>query len=394
MFLIRAQSPENIILILLPEIFIIAAFFYHIFKNGPTSGSPTITLYLMIYAISTLMINTVNVGNFELFPVLVRQYFLPILFLIIFVNASLINPTLPLKAIRISILSFGIVSLTALLNIAEVVNVPPSNEALYPYLHYQIDGDNSQVYGRNLTDDLSLPRINLFTGGALGSSAAIFAVLGFISFILYSGESNRVLKIFSMPLFVASLASLSSSIVIALFCILIVMIGVSKRALYFLPFVVIIMFSALNFKLFIDKSPFDYVMESSIGGFIEYINSVGWLEILFGSGPRIVAQGYEFLPEFFAVDVGIFRVFVEAGILIFLIFFIFLGYAFYKAYTLQKVNGYYNGKPLLILLIIFISMVHANMTILPPFYTLFAAVVAGIWVEHRRVLINCKRGVV
>lgn len=388
MYLVRAQDPESLVLILLPEIFIIIACLFHAFKNGAMAGSPMITLYLMFYGTLTLVINMANVGNLGLFPILVRQYLLPILFLVAFINASLINPTLPIKAIRISILSFGIVSLIALLNIAEVINISPSNEALFPFLHYQIDGDNSQVFGRNLTDDIALPRINLFTGGALGSSAAIFEVLCFISFILSSGNSSLVLRVISVPLFVASFLTLSSSIVIAVFCISIVMVGSSKLKRYLLPFVIVIMLSVLNIKLFIDKSPLDYVMESSVGGFIEYIDSVSWLQILFGAGPRIVAKGYDFVPEFFAIDVGILRVFVETGIFNFIIFILFLLSALSRAYYLRNADRSYNGKPLLILLMLFILMVHANMTILPPFYTLFAAVIAGIWVEHRRFISN------
>ena len=388
MFLIRAQDPESIILIILPEVFTILAIVVHIFRISVMTSHVKFFLLLGAYAVITLLIDMFHVGEISYLPLILRQYILPVVFLIVFINASERNNRLAIDALKISVISFAVVGIITLLNITEIVSVEPSTEALYPFLHYEVGGDNSKFYGRNLTEDISMSRINLFTGGALGSSAAIFFALGLIPFFLSKNESNWRYKALSVVLLVPSLMTLSTSVVIAVAWVLLVVVGTSKRAIYFSPFVFIILFFLLTTELFIDKSPLDYVSDSSISGLLIYINSIDLTAFLIGSGPRLVSQGYEFVPELFVTDVGIFRVFVETGLVNFILFLGLLFVVLRRGLVVLNAPAGYNVKPFLILFLLFISLLHANMSALPPFFPLFSAIVAGIFCAYSGVRRN------
>lgn len=389
MFLIKAQDPDNIVLTILPEIFTIIAILIHLFRTGLATSHVKFLLLLGAYAVVTLLIDMFHVGEIRYLPLIIRQYVLPVVFLIVFINASERNNRLAIDALKISVISFAVVGIITLLNITEILDVKPSTEALYPFLHYDLEsGDRSQFYGRNLTEDISMPRINLFTGGAIGSSAAIFFALGLIPFFLSKNESNWRYKALSVVLLVPSLMTLSASVVIAVAWVLLVVVGTSKRAIYFSPFVFIILFFLLTTELFIDKSPLDYVSDSSISGLLIYINSIDLTAFLIGSGPRLVSQGYEFVPELFVTDVGIFRVFVETGLVNFILFLGLLFVVLRRGLVVLNAPAGYNVKPFLILFLLFISLLHANMSALPPFFPLFSAIVAGIFCAYSGVRRN------
>lgn len=106
-------------------------------------------------------------------------------------------------------------------------------------------------------------------------------------------------------------------------------------------------------------------------------------EILFGNGMPINMGNYIYEPEKNISDVGIFRVFVETGIINFVIFFYFLLRLFKK---LLRINPDFSSdyhNVLLILFILFISLPHTNITFLPPFYPLFIIVISSILYEHK-----------
>lgn len=380
MFVIRAQGPEYLFVKLIPDIFTIVAIILHIAKNGISTRHYQIFLILAFHSLMTLLICIFHLNDSNYLFVLVRQFTLPIVFLIIFINAAEKNIYLPLAALKLSIISFSIIGIIALLNITKIVQVEPSIEALYPFLNFSPESSNGdQIIGRKLTDSLILPRLNLLTGGALGSSAAIFCALGFVCIYFLKVYKKFMYFFLSIFLLISGLLTLSTSILISIICSIFVFAPKKTRI-----FIIMLSFPFFGFllsksEIFIGETPLGYLANSSIVGFLKFISELSITQILFGVGPRIVSEGYLFVPNLFIIDVGLFRVFVETGILNFLLFLIFILIVFWRGFVCLVSSSSVYVKPYFYIFLVFILLVHANVAMLPPFFPLFTVAVAGIF---------------
>ena len=149
--------------------------------------------------------------------------------------------------------------------------------------------------------------------------------------------------------------------------------------IFIVPIIIWIIFFS---SAFLDKSPFEYFY-STIGiSIIEYFDNLDLNSFLFGVGPRITSVGYVFMPSNFIIDAGMMRVFIETGIINFVLFASIIIYIFYRGYTkISHLNLKINNA-FFLLFVTFCLLVHANFLFLPPFYPLFSASVAGILTKN------------
>jgi hypothetical protein len=379
MFLLRAHDPGNFILILLPDILtLVAVFFAFFFRKGKNLNKIFYQL-TFIYIVLSFFILIIHVKEFLFIPVIFRQFSLPVLFMLAFVRVSFVEQKLPFDALKISIISFSIVCFLSILNAFDIIVINPSYTALYPYLNYEFDSD--LIAGsRSVLEGSNFPRLNLFTGGALGSSAAIIFGLGLVAFFASKNYLNVLFKILSFPLFISSFLSFSVSVIIPIILLFIYFsfLKFNKFVFFFLIGLLITLLSSVVFLT--GQSPFDYARSTSFSGLVSYINSMNLFMFLFGIGPRLTSEGFVFIPSLFFIDIGIFRVFSETGIFIFCLFISILYRPLkYGFIGLKNKNIYYSQFIWFFLLFLtFLLLVHGNMTALPPFFPLFSACVAVI----------------
>ncbi|MBU3606134.1 hypothetical protein IEN92_05140 [Polynucleobacter sp. MWH-Creno-3A4] len=457
MYLLRAQNPENLALVLLPEITVIASCVYLAQQFWNTRAgfklSPEIRL-LIIYGILIFFINIYHVNNILYIPIIFRQYLLPVIFLFLYVAYN----NLPGKqnsyidGISSSIISFGMISLISLFVMLEILRIPRLIPELFPYLNYSADftavevkalgydthelkalvesnagqikalshetdthelkalvesnagqikalshetsqmetlGGSNRTFKELLDAGLMqstryIPfigwvfRLNVYAGGVIGSAGAMLFAIGLIP-LLNRSFFTRVYIFPSVALLVSSVLTISVSIFVPIGLFLFLLSLKFLRARHFIIYValfLIFLFFMSEVNLFVDKSPLDYIMSSSVNLMADYFNAIDMQKFLVGVGPGIFNKHFYNLPTNFISDVGIFRIFIESGILGSAPFFLFLGMLVYKAILIcLKDSQYYF---LLLLLGVFMLLIHGNTTSLPPFYILFAAVAAGI----------------
>lgn len=377
-FLIRVQQPNDTILVLLPEFTILVSIFCYFLHKGIKlpSCNLNITLLLMIYCINTFLTNIINLPEITYFPILIRQNILPIILLIIFINVDYYYD-LSKRAFKLSILSYFLISVIVILNITETIRINPINSTYYPFLDFNGSWISDNYEGRKILG-YSIPRINLFVGGAIGSAAAIFFAIGLLPFFLKIEIKNLLYKLAGMALIFVSLFTLSYSIVIPLCLFIYIRLTDNKYFKLFSAIVILFFIYILNLDLFMNKSTYEYFSETSFSGFLDFTNSINIVNILIGVGPRVIADGFYFVPENFIIDVGILRVFVETGIINFLVFLIILFIILIKGIYNLKYSSDVYSKYSVLLFLTFILTVHANMTAFPPFYPLYVSVVGLI----------------
>jgi hypothetical protein len=379
-FLIRAQSPDNLILSILPDLTVVLAIVYNLFFFKLNKKDSTLFGLIILLSVLTFFINLIHVGEFRYFAIIFRQYVLPLAFLMVFINSTKIHSDLPEEALFISILSFSLVATLSLMNITGIIFIPRSMEALYPFLNYVENTDNIKQISRSI-GDFSFPRLNIFTGGALGSSAALFFILGLIAFFKLESKRSWVPKILAIPLLLASLACLSVSILTAVVGFVIAFYFLRKASMFNLSGGILgmvgVVYLLINGSI-MGISPAEYFIESSLSEFIKFVSKLNFLELMFGVGPRLTSTGFEFIPENFIIDVGVFRVFVESGAIVFLVFIAILLIVLYRGFSVSYYYDEPSVRPYVAIFLVFIGLVHANMTALPPFYPLFCAACSGM----------------
>ena len=380
MFLLRDQDTANKLLTIIPDVSVLAAILIYLIRNKFKLTKKLHLIIMSIYAAVTFIIAMVHVGQIHFFPIILRQYLLPICFLVIFVDASYRSPKLPADAMKISVVSFAIVGILSLLNFFNIWIINGTIEELYPYLNYISDVqliDNSKAIARS-NEFLLLPRINLFSGGSYGSSAALLFTLGLLPFVATRIVFNWKYRFASFVLIVTSLMTFSVSIFISIAALLFIALMTNKYKIIIFLVLIVTIYSLLNISVFVGKSPLAYLNDTSINGVIAYFEQLDFVSFMFGSGPSLHSVGYEFEPELFITDVGIVRVFTELGFASFFIFLLFLLLVFRRG-LLALFNIYEeDGREYLLLLIVFILLIHGNITAQPPFFPLFSACVAGI----------------
>ena len=378
MFLIRVFGADNVVLSILPDLVTLLVVSFFTLNYVPRARSRFVIFILILHAMLTYILTLFHTLDLRFGLITFRQYTLPTLYCIVFIATSERYKRLPFAAVKCSIVSFGSVCLLSMLNFFEAIHIPPSIEALYPYLNYAIDVGDEDV-GRVVFGNVSLHRINLFVGGAIGSSAAILFALGLASIFHVKSPGRHVYKFFGLILVLASFLTLSVSIFIPL-AVYFLFIFVTRREKWLFIAPIIILFGPIFFglNLFVGKSPFEYFASTVLSDFVDYLLKINVKEFVFGAGPRFVSAGYEFVPRLFLVDVGIFRVFVEFGFFNFILFIVFLFCIF--RICIRNFNQFFSSGHIAFpfFFLVYLALVHANMSMLPPFFPLFAAVAAGI----------------
>jgi hypothetical protein len=389
MLLINDKNPGNILIKLLPEtaIFIAIIFFFKDYK---------IQLYqkklffsFSLFSLLTFLISYMHILEIYFIPALFRQYILPILFLIVFVNISLKKNELPFEALKIFIYSCSIISVIALLNYYNLTDNITLHILGSRYSDLCLGELTSTLFKCDADNNIS--RLDLLISGSTGSAAAILLTLGIVSLAL-SNKNNKHLKYFSLPLFIASYLSLSVSILIPIiYFFFISILNFRKYFKIFLFFFIMISYLILSeFSLFGQISALNYLSSIVLNEIFFYLAKLELLNILFGFGPIISSNKFMYFPENFIVDVGIFRVFFENGLFIFIIFAIILFYILKNNFWLViNFPSIYN-RSLLIILLVLLSTVHSNWVLTPPFMVLFTVIVSGIIVQLKLTKINFK----
>lgn len=389
MLLINDQNPENVLTKLLPEIgiFIATIFFLKNYKIQLYEKK----LFFLFFLFSLLMffISYAHVLKIFFLPALIRQYILPILFLILFVNISLKKKELPFEALKIFIYSCSIISFIALLNFYNLTNDITIHKLQPRYNNLCVYEFTSTLLRCNEFN--SMPRLDILISGSTGSAAAILLMLGIVSCEL-NNKNNKHLKYFSLPLFIASFFTLSISILIPIIYFFFVSLfrirKYFKILLFF--FIIIVCLILLQLSLFGQTSGFDYFRSAIIKGLFYHLAKIELLNILFGSGPIIFSGKFQYFPENFIVDVGIFRVFLENGLFAFMLFATILFYILKNNFWLvTNVPSAYN-RSLLMMLLVLLSTFHSNWVFTPPFMVLFTMIISGITVQLKLIKINPK----
>ncbi len=364
MFVVRARAVDNVALTLIPDASIIIGLLYMISRRGVNFKFSDFSIVIIIFCILSTLILIAHVGDLFLSFAIIRQHLIPLLFWGIFLNYSKTNKHIIIQCYDRFFRSVVLVVLMAILNTYNIISITPNFPEVYPYVNYDLSS-NESIVGRSLLDNIIVPRLNLLLGGGFGSSSAIVLAL------VIANLSSTSYRILLYPLMVfASIATLSFSALIPIFSNTIIYFISSKKKYFLIIPLPIAIYYLFNFKLAMDLSPYEYFSEFVLYDFLNYLNNLSLLDFIFGQGPRITAVGFNYLPEVFLVDVGIFRVFLESGIVSFLIFIYILIIIAIRGFVSVRQKNAQTKKFLLIFLTI-IFLIHGNYTIIPPFYLLF-----------------------
>ena len=393
-FLIRAQSPDNITLILLPELTIcLAITSYFLIRDIRFSSlNFTYTLILVVYISLSITIYFSHLYDIAYFPILLRQNILPVVFLVIFINISSFRDMASFS-LKLCFLSYSIISILIIFNLTNILTINQSTEGFYRFVDHSGEWLDPAARQRVLFDFIGLPRINLFLGGAIGSAAAILVALGLMPFLKRSEFSKFTYKIAGLPLVLLGFLSLSFSVIVPIILFIIMCLS-RKTAFIFLPVLTAAIFYLIQLDYLDNRSITDYFLESIASHFLSYLESISVMSLLFGIGPRIIASGYYFVPDNFLVDIGLLRVFLETGIINFSLFIFGLLVVLKKSFVVLTSASEGSVHYAVFLLLTLLALVHANMTAFSPFFPIYVAVVAVIFDNSRRVtLVKAKKRV-
>lgn len=387
MFLVRIPDSGNAILVTISDIAAILSILAYIvttrLRGSPSMKVTLITLLLLIYVTLSFVNPSVHLFELRLMPAVFRQYTLPIIFVLVFISACHRDETLAQRALAISVVSFAIVGSIALLNYAGIVRIPPLYQEIFPYSNFSVDGENN-VVGRDVLGLGLIPRLNLFTGGALGSSAAIFMTLALLSFFGFVKRISRPVAIaIGALLTIPAALTISFSILYPIVFLLILYIIRRRSFVTIITFAWAAGFLLLSSSLF-GRSAYTYFASVILSNLAESVDVMTPSMFLFGMGPRLTARNFASAPTNLSGDIGIFRIFVESGILSFLLFTMIILLIMRRGIgTLRQEQGM-DTLPFLLVVAVMVSQVHTNMTALPPFYPLFAVGAAGVLVTAAR----------
>lgn len=390
MFLIRIPDHHNIILIGISDITAILAILLCIClapKKNNNLKFDLISIYLFLLAILSFIISAAHIQSIESLPYIFRQYVLPVIFTITFINASYKDETLPQRALSLSVFSFTLVGFIALLNYLSILSIPPLFEEIYPTSSYMLDIDTGTMHGRFFAGSDLIPRMNFFLGGALGSAAGILTGLFIISFFNFAPRVNRGLAIICGVLLITSASlSISYTILFSIIIAIVIFIYIYIKKYFFFKLLIVI---ALIYYLTISidlagTSAYNYYKEYVIENLYGTIMSSTNITFLLGNGPRLATTGYDYVVGGYTSDIGIFRILLEQGIINFTIFIVIIFMTLKKYFTAGKKAFLVNNFPFILIIIIMLFSIHTIMTFTPPFYPLFALSMAGIYLKNKK----------
>lgn len=387
MFLVRIPDHDNAILVTISDIAAILSISAYIVMRRPPRAAygkvRLITLLLLIYAMFSFVNQSVHLFELRLLPSVFRQYTLPIIFVLVFISACYRDETLTQRALAISVLSFAIVGSISLLNYAGIVRIPPLYPEIFPYSGIPLD-EEYNVVGRDVLGLGLIPRLNLFTGGALGSSAAIFVTLALLSFFGFVKRISRPVTIaIGVLLTIPAALTISFSILYPIVFLIILYVIRRGSAVSIITGGWAAGLLLLSGSLF-GRSAYAYFTSAILPNLSESVHAMTPSMFIFGMGPRLTAKNFASPPVNLSGDIGIFRIFVESGILNFLLFTIIILLIMRRGVASLRQERGMETLPFLLVVAVMASQVHTNMTAVPPFYPLFAVGAAGVFVTAAR----------
>lgn len=377
--LTRISNPDNLILILFPEISILIIFIYSLIQGlNFTRHSIFVIIWFLIY----FLLCSLTISKYNDIFILFRFILIPLLFFLVFDFECKKNILLPLKSISAFIYSSAIVCFIALLNFFGYVKLNSNNLIYQPFIISELD----TIPQRNviLTDEL-LPRINFLIAANTGSIAAIFITFSIIVFYLCKNVYLRL--VIFLIFFFASLISSSFSIILPIIYFLFLRLyKFNVLALIFIIFIysIFLISSNLNFS-FTEISTLEYtskIIESWVSSF-----NYSFFEIFTGKGYVIMNNLINENKKNLIIDIGIIRLFQDAGIFIFLTFICYILYLIKKGINNINANKINIIYPLILLTLI--SLIHNNWVLFPPIYLVAFASISAIR-NNDKITINDK----
>ncbi len=389
-FLIRAPDFNEVFLVVLPDIIVLTTIVIYIFKVLSTKLTMrrkrlALSVLLLLHIFFSVLILYFHVFDIWYIPILIRTYFLPLLFFFVMIRVSLDDGMLPQLALRLFVISITFVACLALLQYFSIVIIPSNEPYLQPlFLSAGHEEGGLQNVSRAVILLGDVFRINLLTGGGIGSSGAVFVLVSILCFAgLISGINRIMLYVMGFVCFFAGLLSASTSVIIPISVFILLQNLPKKKHSFFKSFLLLssilpLLYALYKIDIINDTSAINYFMPIAYDVITESFSNVNLNSIFFGTGPAIFSKGYELVPDRYIIDVGIFLVLQETGFFNFLIFFSFLSGVTYVALKniwkhSDKLAIQY-GFPFITLCL----LVHANFSIVEPFYVLFAVSAAGV----------------
>jgi len=389
-FILKAKSVDSLVIATLTDIMMVLAITYYFLININSFSSikknVSIPVFLIIlHLLYTCLNGLFYIQEITMYLVFLRTYALPLLYLLVLILVSKNNSRIPLNGFRFFLISLFIVQSIAIFQYYDFIKIPSDNAILGKYVT-GIEGDfdyktNITVPKRDLIG-LLLPRLNMLTGGSVGSSASIVFVLGLLSLFSIRAKDhfNNVFKIIiSFVLLLAAVLTISTSILISILIFSFFYLSYRNKNLnkifsfYIIPLFLILSSSSL-ISINGDLRIIDYIE------LIYFNDNYSFLDLdwILGKGPILFSSGFNLIPENYIIDVGIFRVMQESGIINMLILITFI----YKIITVCLNDIKLNKSKITVLFSVLFTLlvcsVHTNFIIYPPYNILFALCSAWI----------------
>ncbi len=395
-FVLKSKSLESLVIAGLTDILMILAITYYFLNINSFSSinkkNVSIPVFLIILHLLYTSLNGVYyMEGITMYLVFLRTYVLPLLYLLVLVLVSKNNSRIPLNGFRFFVIGLFIVQCIAIFQYYDFIKIPSDNAILAKYVT-GMEGDfDSKTYitipKRDLIG-LLLPRLNMLIGGSVGSSASIVFALGLLSLFSIRAQDhfNNVFKIIISFVFLfAAVLTISTSILISIlifsfFYLMYLNKNLYKIFIYYIIPLFLIISTSTLISINGDLRIIDYIELI----YFNYDNSLLDLDWILGKGPILFSSGFKLRPENFNIDVGIFRVIQESGIINMLILITFI----YKVITKSIYDIKFNKSKLIIifsvLFVIPLLSVHTNFIIYPPFNILFAICTAWLLSKDRK----------
>lgn len=379
LIIFKTQYPDYLLFSVLPEISILISFIYIFFDQKIKKSEKYLYFLVLLLSFSLIFSNFLFIFDIYFLPALIRQYALPIIFLVFFIGVSLNNHQLPREAFRICIIAYGLIAIIAFLNYFDLINILQGN-----VFRYFLGCSNDIFQTIFPCKNLALLRLNPLLGGSIGTSASILLMLAIVIILNFKIKDGLIFY-FTIPLIFSAFFSISFSTIIPITFTIAVLIF-SKFRMYFKQiFIGLIIFFILfisNFSFGGEQNFLTYFQLTVLNSLIEHYSKIDLINIFFGSGPIINSNKFGYFPDHFIQDIGILRILTETGVFNFFLVILMLLYFLKKVIWLVFYYPSNYNKSLLIMFLTLISSFHAIIFLTIPFYPLFVMIASNIILQY------------
>jgi hypothetical protein len=371
----KLNHPDSLAIALLPEIILAISFIYSFIKLQYVFISKNKVIEILLIIITILILNSIafqyiylEYSEIEILASF-RKFIIPLIFILyIYIQSN--NKEFYLRLIYFFTISLSIVSFLAIINYLYNFN-SSGIDALNPTLLYMKDGNQ----GQRMFFGFEMKRMQVFTGGMIGSASGIYAALG-----IYTIENNKLFKkfgyILGVVLLMAAILTLSYTpyLILALY-ILLKCIKYKFIGLILTLIIILFLYSYTNMN-FIPSYMMNTFSNLNLGDAKKY----GILAVILGFSPWIGSQltAGQIYSVLGTIDIGFFRLFFDFGAVVLLFFSIFIGCIVLKILT----NFKYSKVSLYIIFIALIIGIHGVVILSIPFFLIFAAMLPLITREY------------